>query len=154
MGISQIGDTGPRSPGRLLYTDRAVVRETKTKSSTACGFEGVGQNLQEDFPYMGSLPIHGKTSHAWEVFPYMLKTSHVWEDFPNMGSLIMYGKTSQTSEDFPCLGRLPRYGNVVKTFNIWEVCPCMGSLPTCGKFTHTWEVFSHTEVFPHTEVLP
>jgi hypothetical protein len=41
----KIGDTGPRSPVRLLYTDRAVVRETKTKSSTVCGCEGVGQNL-------------------------------------------------------------------------------------------------------------
>jgi hypothetical protein len=46
LGTSHIFlDTGPRSPVRLLYTDRAVVRETSMKRSTVWGVEGVGQNL-------------------------------------------------------------------------------------------------------------
>ena len=49
---------------------------------------------------MGRRPIYGKTSHMWEVFPYMAKlpiygnTSHIWEDFPYMGRLPIYGKIS------------------------------------------------------------
>ena len=45
--------------------------------------------IWKDFPYMGRLPIYGKTSHMWEVFPYI-----ILEDFPYMGKLPMYGKTS------------------------------------------------------------
>jgi hypothetical protein len=48
----KIGDTGPRPPVRLIYTDRAVVRERKMKSSTVFGFEGVGQNLQKPHPHV------------------------------------------------------------------------------------------------------
>jgi hypothetical protein len=57
-------------------------------------------HVLEDFRYMGSLPMYGKTSQLWEDFPHMGslpiygKTSHVWEDFPHMGNLPMYGKTS------------------------------------------------------------
>jgi hypothetical protein len=33
------------------------------------------------FPYVRSCSIHGKTSHIWQVFPYM-EICHIWEVFP------------------------------------------------------------------------
>ena len=45
-------------------------------------------------PYMGSLPIYGKTSHV-------CGTSPLWEHFPHMGRLPNYKKPSHTWEVFP-----------------------------------------------------
>ena len=48
--------------------------------------------------------MYGKSSHIWEVFPYMGsfaiygKTSHIWEVFPYMGRLPIYGKSSPILE--------------------------------------------------------
>jgi hypothetical protein len=47
-----------------------------------------GHHTWEDFPNMGSLPIHGRCSHIWKVFPYT-------------GRLPIYGKSSHTWEVFP-----------------------------------------------------
>jgi hypothetical protein len=51
----------------------------------------------EDLHAMGRLPIYGKTSHLWELFPYVGlptygKSSHLWEVSPCMGSLPIYEK--------------------------------------------------------------
>ena len=70
---------------------------------------------------MGILLRNGKTSHRWDVLPYM-------------GRLPIHGKSSHVWEVFPYIGRLPRYG---KSF--------IGRLPTYGESPHTWEVFPYKE---------
>jgi hypothetical protein len=81
------------------------------------------------FPYLERLPIYWKTSHAWEVFPYV-------------GSLPMYMRRLTTYwyhkwEDFP--------------YNIWDDFPCAGRLPTFEKSSHMWEVFPFMRRLPkHT----
>ena len=61
---------------------------------------GKSSQIWKDFPYKGSLSIHGKYS---EVFPhthtyiyihiyiYIYLHMYIWEDFPHMGRLPMYG---------------------------------------------------------------
>jgi hypothetical protein len=52
-----------------------------------CYNKGFTFHIWEDFPYMGRLPIDGKTSRTWEVphmgrVPIDGKSSHRWEVFP------------------------------------------------------------------------
>ena len=68
----------------------------------------------EVFPYIGSLPIYGKSSNTWEVVPYTRTSSHVWEVSPCVGALPIYGKSSHIREVVPFIG---------KSFHIWEVFP-------------------------------
>jgi hypothetical protein len=79
-----------------------------------------------DFPYMGRLPMHGRTSRIWEVVPCMgslpicAKTSNAWELWPYMGRLVMYGKSSRILDGLVIYGTSP---------HIWEDFPCMATIP-------------------------
>jgi hypothetical protein len=56
-------------------------------------------HMWEDFPYMGTLPMNGISSHTWEVSQNLGSLPQLWEVLPCMGSLPIYGKSSHTWED-------------------------------------------------------
>jgi hypothetical protein len=67
------------------------------------------------------LSMYGKTSHIWEDSPYMGRLpirgkSHTWEDFPSMGSLPIDGKFSHRVEVFPHVESLPIDEKVFPTY--------------------------------------
>ena len=72
----------------------------------------MGKYYHTGFPYMGGLPMYGKSSHTWEDFPYMGrllihgKTSRTWEDFSYMGRLLTHGKSSKPIPLHPTPTRL------------------------------------------------
>ena len=76
----------------------------------------VASHRLEDFPFMSTLPIHAKPSHAWE-------------DVLCWRGLSIHGRFSHVSE-------MPMYG---KTFHVCENLPNMGRPPTCWKTSHVWE---------------
>ena len=68
----------------------------------------------ENGEYIGAANVYGKTSHTWELLPYMGglpidgKSSH------------RYVQTSPTREALTCMGRLPING---KTAHVWDDFP-------------------------------
>jgi hypothetical protein len=69
------GSTPPKSLNDVLLITENI-----------CYHTGFGFHIWEDFPDMGRLPIHGKTSHTCEVLymgrlPIVGKSSHRWEVF-------------------------------------------------------------------------
>ena len=112
-------------------------------------------HTREDFPYMGSLPTHGKSSYIWEVFPPdgHGNSSHVLEDFPFMESLPIHGKSSytwrvfpqdghgkssNTMADFPCVGSLPTHAKSSYTCVVCQACFFYPSLHRCACSTRSW----------------
>jgi hypothetical protein len=47
--------------------------------------------MWEVFPYVGSLPICGKSSLG--SLPMYAKSSHIQEDFPHVGRFLIYGES-------------------------------------------------------------
>ena len=84
------------------------------------------------------LPIHGKTSYVWEVFPYM-------------GRLPKYGKSSHVWEVFPCMGRLDVYG---KSYQIWEFFHHVGIPPIIGVYHHNGGISSLSWYTPMMGGIP
>ena len=108
-------------------------------------------------PYIGSLPIYGKSAHTWEVFPYMarlpihVKTSHIWEAstgtvgirvYPDVGKCPKIGAYHDVEvyPDIggytPDIGLYPRYRGIPPIWGyragIWYFIPPYGALGLQG----------------------
>jgi hypothetical protein len=122
---------------------------------------------------MGSIPMYGKSSHIWEVFPYMETEScmvtnmfgdqqHViqglwrggtwpremadrWHTGGRRGPAGVYPPIIWTYT-LTYLGSLPICG---KSSHLWEVSPYVGSISMYAKSSHIQEDFPHMGDFPY-----
>jgi hypothetical protein len=98
----------------------------------------------ECFPFMGSLPSHGKTSHIREVPT-------------NMRILPTYGKSSHRLDVFPYLGRIMMSGESYhicgKAYHV-QVYTCEGTMETCVRNVKCMRDHTNTQLSCRRNSLP
>jgi hypothetical protein len=105
-------------------------------------------HIWEDSPYMGRLPIHGKSSYIYAyiyiyIYVYICIYLHMY-----VGSLHAYGQSSHVCEDlhewedFPYMGSLPKYPS------IWGCIPRYWGTQIYGN------AFSHSGIPNMLECVP